>query len=138
MKDDKFQWAKKDLAHPGKRYQGQFIDLLISIAIFSACLYIVKPLNLSGSIEDILILVFPFGYFILSDALPNGQSLGKKLLGIKVVSKKTGKPCTILQSIVRNIFTPILGVIDAALILGSNRQRLGDVFANTIVIKISK
>ena len=90
---------------------------------------------MEASLAGVIKIVVPLLYFVFSDALPGGQSLGKKLLGIKVVSKTTGKPCNILQSFLRNAFSPILGIIDAALILGRERQRLGDLFANTIVVE---
>lgn len=134
MKEE-FDWKKSTLAHPGKRYQGQFIDGLISIILFAGTIYVCKVIGLEGRLADTLIVIIPTAYFIFSDAFPAGQSLGKKLLGISVISKTTGKPCKIWQSFARNVFTPILGVFDAILILRKNRQRLGDKFANTIVIK---
>lgn len=135
MHENDFIVNPKDLAHPGKRYQGQFIDGLISVALFALCMYITKTLFFEGIFSDLFVIIVPTAYFVLSDALPKGQSLGKKLLGLYVVSKSTGKPCTIWQSIIRNILTPVLGVIDAIVILGSSRQRLGDLMANTVVIK---
>ena len=125
----------QELAHPGKRYQGQFLDGLVSVCIFFLCMYAAKSLGLEGQWVDVLIIGLPFIYFVFSDALPNGQSLGKIPLGICVVSKSTGEPCSLLQSFARNFLTPILGAIDAILILGKQRQRLGDKFANTIVIR---
>lgn len=123
-----------NLAHPGKRYQGQFIDGLIAVFLFAVCIYLARLLKLEGDYVDLLIVGIPFAYFVFSDALPNGQSLGKLPLGICVVSKTTGKPCTLLQSFARNVLTPILGTLDAILILGKKRQRLGDKIANTVVI----
>jgi len=123
------------LAHPGKRYQGQFIDALISIALFALSIYVFKLLDHEPKYPAIAFFLVPLSYFVLSDSFPNGQSIGKKILGLYCVSKTTGKPCTILQSIARNIFTPVLGVFDAVLILGKRRQRLGDLMANTVVIQ---
>ena len=134
---EEFQYTKNMLAHPGKRWQGQFIDAFITVLIFALCLYISKLFGLDGTAVDIAIVLLPAIYFVFSDALPKGQSIGKKILNMSVVSKSTGKPCNILQSAARNIFTPILGIIDAVLIFGNNRQRLGDIFANTIVVKNS-
>ena len=127
-------WTHRDLAHPGTRYQGQFLDGFISLLLFALCLYASKSLDLDGQWIDVSIVAIPFAYFVFSDALPNGQSLGKLPLGICVVSRSTGKPCSIVQSFARNVFSPVLGFIDAALILGKKRQRLGDKLANTVVI----
>ena len=126
------------LSHPGKRYQGQFIDGLISIIIFAILIYLMNLSGIKGDLVGIMTITIPFAYFVLSDALPNGQSIGKRLLSMSVINKSTGKPCSVFQSIARNILTPILGVIDALLILGKKRQRLGDRMANTIVIDIKK
>lgn len=123
-----------NLAHPGKRYQGQFIDSLIAVFLFAVCIYLTRLFKLEGGYVDLLIVGIPFAYFVFSDALPNGQSLGKLPLGICVVSKTTGKPCTLLQSFARNVLTPVFGTLDAILILGKKRQRLGDKMANTVVI----
>ncbi len=123
------------LAHPGKRYQGQFIDGLVCFALFGLCIYFFKVSGYEPKHPVIGLFLVPFLYFVLSDSLPNGQSIGKRVLGLYVVSKSTGKPCTIVQSIVRNVFTPILGVFDAILILGKKRQRLGDLMANTQVVQ---
>lgn len=126
-----------NLAHPGKRYQGQFIDGLIAVILFAAMMYLANIFEASGSLVDIAIILVPFSYFVFADALPRGQSVGKKLLGISVVSKDTGEPCTLWQSFIRNAFTPILSILDAVLILGEDRQRIGDKMANTMVIKNS-
>ena len=133
--ETKFEYHKNQLAHPGKRYQGQFIDGLIALLLFGVFMYLTKLLSLDGVIYDIVVVAVPFAYFLLSDALPNGQSLGKKVLGLYVVSKATGKPCKLWQSVARNLFSPILGIIDALFLLSKERQRLGDMLANTIVLK---
>jgi uncharacterized RDD family membrane protein YckC len=137
MEEEKFTWSASDLAHPGKRYQAQFIDGIVSLLLFALCIYIFKLLGMQGTAVNAAIIVIPFAYFVLSDAMHNGQSIGKKFISIKVVSKTTGKPCKIWQSTMRNIFTPLLGALDAVLILGKKRQRLGDLMANTIVVKVA-
>jgi len=137
MSENQFSPENLKLSRPGKRYLGQFIDTVISLFIFGVTIYTVKALGVDGQLSDILIIAIPFAYFVLSDALPGGQSLAKRLLKISVISKSTGKPCTLLQSITRNVFTPILGSLDAILILTKKRQRLGDLMANTIVVEKS-
>ncbi|GAB1269356.1 hypothetical protein NBRC116493_26090 [Aurantivibrio infirmus] len=130
-----FNWKRAKLAHPGKRYQAQFSAGLISALLFFLTIYFCKTIGFDGKLADALIIAIPTFYFVFSDSLPGGQSLGKKPFRISVVSKATGKPCNIWQSFIRNVFTPILGIIDAVLIFGENRQRLGDKFVNTIVVK---
>ncbi|ROH84477.1 RDD family protein [Pseudomethylobacillus aquaticus] len=123
----------KPLAHPGKRFQAQFIDGLIAYLLGFIVYYLLDPLTLgetaiySGLTAGVL-------YFLLSDALPDGQSLGKKLLNIQVVSKSTMAPCSLLQALLRNITFP-LGMLDWIFIFFGSHQRLGDFLAATIVVK---
>jgi uncharacterized RDD family membrane protein YckC len=69
--------------------------------------------------------------------MPNGQSIGKKLLSIKVVNKLDGKDCTLVESFLRNITTiiPFVAVLDMIMMFGNKRQRLGDRIADTIVVR---
>ncbi|WP_236408470.1 RDD family protein, partial [Pseudomonas gessardii] len=52
------------------------------------------------------------GYYLFSDAMPNGQSLGKKLLGVSVIDERSYISCSLFQSFMRNIITPFLSFID--------------------------
>jgi uncharacterized RDD family membrane protein YckC len=77
-------------------------------------------------------------YFLLADSLPNGQSLGKKIFGIAVVSTRTDKNCSILQSFIRNVFfaVPFGGLLELIAIASDEQgRRIGDKLARTIVIK---
>jgi uncharacterized RDD family membrane protein YckC len=79
-------------------------------------------------------------YFTVSEWL-FGQTVGKLLLGVKVVSK-IGKPLTLPQSTVRNVFRFIdgfpyflpylLGLL--VLSLNQRRLRLGDMVAGTTIV----
>ena len=91
-------------------------------------------------------------YLLIGDGLLNGQSLGKKLIGLRVVSADSQKPCTFRDSILRNstfgigfllyqmlwfgcVFLVIVSLFEFILLLGSREQmRLGDEFAKTVVI----
>ncbi len=136
MVGKEFNYKNVNLSHPGKRYQGQFIDGLISILLFFILVYLKNLAGINNNITGIISFAIPFAYFVFSDALPNGQSIGKLILGMSVVSKSTGKSCTVIQSFFRNVFSPIFGTIDAILVFTEKRQRLGDKLANTIVIDI--
>jgi uncharacterized RDD family membrane protein YckC len=70
----------------------------------------------------------------------NGQSIGKKICGIKVV-RRDGTPVTFARLFwLRNFVTwiislvPLLGLVDSLFIFGESRQCLHDKIADTIVV----
>lgn len=73
-------------------------------------------------------------YFIFSDSLPNGQSVGKKICKIAVVDYDKRLPIGMLKSFIRNIVLLLAGVVDLFFIFSKERRRLGDRAAGTIVI----
>ena len=91
-------------------------------------------------------------YLLIGDGLLNGRSLGKKLIGIQVVSIDTFKPCTFRESIIRNclfgigflfykmlwfgwIFIALISIFEFLILLGSkSKMRIGDEIAKTTVI----
>lgn len=91
-------------------------------------------------------------YILISDGLFEGKSIGKKLTKLRVVSLKDNSPCSVRESILRNLIfaaglglwqIPIAGWLFLALIIafelvvmiGSRENmRLGDEIAKTIVI----
>jgi uncharacterized RDD family membrane protein YckC len=121
------------LAHPAKRFQGQFIDGLAAYFFSFVSFYILNYL-VGSEVAGYSAIAVGVGYFLLSDALPNGQSIGKRLLNIQVVSKETMQPCSLMQSFLRNI-TFLLGIFDWMFIFFDAHQRLGDFAASTIVVK---
>ena len=125
----------RDLASTGKRYLAQILDQFIAIGLGLFIAFIFEMIG----IKEIGILLFWLiyvAYIMFNDALPNGQSLGKKLLSIKVVNKTSGMPCKFSESFKRNITTviPFLAMIDAVMIFGIKKQRMGDELANTLVV----
>jgi uncharacterized RDD family membrane protein YckC len=73
-------------------------------------------------------------YYLFADGFEDGQSYGKRWIGMRVVDSQTGKPCTFGQSFLRNLVLTALGPFDWIFIFGENHQRLGDKAAGTIVI----
>jgi uncharacterized RDD family membrane protein YckC len=71
----------------------------------------------------------------------DGQSIGKKMLGIKVVRKDGSKASLgrvfLLRNVVNTIlaFLPLYGLVDLLLIFGEARQCVHDKIADTIVIR---
>lgn len=121
--------APRPLASQGRRLAAQIVDGLVAIVfLFSA----IPLADLNEKLTPVAPLLF-FAYYFFSDGFPNGQSLGKRLLGIRVVVDETGAPCSIWRSFVRNV-TQILGIFDWIWIFGDKRKRAGDILAHTRVV----
>ena len=90
-------------------------------------------------------------YLLFCDALPNGQSPGKRLLGVKVVHVPTRQSCTVRPSVIRNLpiaiagallLNPFLAIVAVPIVLFELYMaytdalgiRIGDVFADTQVV----
>ncbi len=91
-------------------------------------------------------------YLLIGDGLFQGQSLGKKLIGLRVVSIDTERQCSFRDSILRNsifgigymlykipflgwVFILIILIFEFIILLGSKeKMRLGDEIAKTIVV----
>jgi len=79
-------------------------------------------------------------YHLVCEIIMNGQSIGKKLLGIKVISENGGQPA-LYQYLIRWLLRPFdfyfFGLVGLLTVVNSKRnQRLGDMAAGTLVIKI--
>jgi uncharacterized RDD family membrane protein YckC len=98
------------------------------------------------TIAIMLLIVFLLftGYFIFFEWLWDGQTPGKRLLKLRVI-RDDGRPITLWEAIARNllrIFDAIPGLVIPIYSVGliviflSNRdQRVGDIFAGTVVIR---
>lgn len=82
-------------------------------------------------VELVMLIVTVFGFF-LRDWLWNGRSLGKRIMGLVVLNKRTGEPPARWCLIVRNMFFWTLW-IDLIVMLVSGRS-IGDHMAHTVVI----
>lgn len=90
-----------------------------------------------------LFLLFA-AYFILFEWLWNGQTPGKRLLKLRVI-REDGRPIGLWESIARNLlrifdavpgfFIPIYSVGLIVIFLNKRDQRVGDIFAGTVVIR---
>jgi uncharacterized RDD family membrane protein YckC len=95
--------------------------------------------GVAGLFAALISIVLYFGYYVLMEGYL-GQTLGKMLLGIKVVREDDGgvpgvKAAAIrtVLRIVDGLFSYLVGFI-TVLISGKN-QRLGDMAAHTLVVR---
>ena len=78
-------------------------------------------------------VLWTFGLFFI-DGFRKGQGIGKKLLSLQVLRLKDGKPCTFKDAFLRR-FAGIFQPFDVLWFLGKKQQRLGDKFAETVVVQ---
>jgi uncharacterized RDD family membrane protein YckC len=135
------------VAGPFRRLPAFLIDLAIRLAV--AAVGLVVAIFGFGSIGSptvglgIMLLVwFVLAWFYggLFETFWNGQTPGKRLMGIRVVSVE-GQPITPFQAILRNFLREVdaqpfifyqIGLLAA--ILNDRFQRLGDLAAGTMVV----
>lgn len=135
MESQKTLFPINRLAHPGKRFQAQFIDGFIAYAVGIAAYYLLDTfLNRDFSVYTGM--ATGLVYFLFSDGFANGQSFGKKFLKIQKLDDEGIKPCSLTQSFFRNVTFP-LGIIDWIFIFFKSHRRLGDFIAGTIVVKFT-
>jgi uncharacterized RDD family membrane protein YckC len=133
-----------DLASVGERIVAWLIDLGIFIAYF---ILISIMIGFSGIVYFIdknpwitIFLSFPFVFYnLLCDIWLNGQTVGKKVMKIKVISLN-GEQATIGQYMIRWLFRMIDIYVYGlpafiCIIVSEKKQRLGDMIAGTTLIK---
>ena len=120
----------------GKRILASFVDSVVVGALATA------PALISGVVDaavgGLSVAVFLF-YFVSLEAM-YGQTVGKKLAGIVVVTEDgdaIGYPASIIRTLLRFIdILPFLYVLGGAVILLTERQqRIGDLAASTVVVR---
>lgn len=90
----------------------------------------------------ILEYLIPLGYTLIKDGIGEGQSLGKRIMHIKVIKIADSSKCTMGTSVLRNLVgnfiscLPIIGwLIEPIMVLAtSDRRRIADRVAGTMVV----
>lgn len=129
------------LSGVGSRILAQLLDLMIIFAFDYVVLNItvifvgIFDSILAQVIAGFVVIAGLFLYFILFEGLWNGQTLGKKAVGIRV-RMADGLPITMGAALGRNLLRPadmfyLIGVL--AMFCTPRSQRIGDLVANTMV-----
>jgi uncharacterized RDD family membrane protein YckC len=147
-----------ELAGLGSRFLALAVDQVIQLTILLAIFWGIvlaasrwKPEHVPHAFEKlaeslaiaiIIAIAFAilFGYFIVSEAMWNGQTPGKRLLGLRVV-RDGGYPIDFGASLIRNLIRVgealvgyyLLAAISA--LISPENKRLGDLAAGTIVVR---
>lgn len=111
---------------------------------------------LGGALWGPLGIILPLAFCAVQDALWVGQSIGKRIIGLRVIDDSRGLPCSFVRSFHRNVpflFAVVLAsipwlwafffllavpclVLETYLIVALDPgTRLGDVLANTVVVE---
>jgi uncharacterized RDD family membrane protein YckC len=138
-----------DVAGVGSRFLAALIDALVLATVLTALVIvtILAGQNLQGTIAYaaaaigvLIINVVLLGYFVFFEIIWNGQSPGKRAMGLRVV-KTSGYPIAPVTALIRNVVRLVdwlpafyaVGVI--TMIANRHARRLGDLVAGTLVIK---
>jgi len=136
-----------EIAGIGSRFLAQIVDSLIITVVLIAITVLAGALggifnsgDLALLVEVILGFILLAGYFLISEAVSNGQTLGKRSMRLRVVGDH-GEPLTLGQATIRNLvrivdFLPLFyGIGMLTLFINGRGKRLGDFAAGTLVVR---
>ncbi|MBB3914714.1 RDD family protein [Rhizobium fabae] len=152
------------IASLGTRFGAQFLDILFTTIVIFICAFAivftgVLPASAQGMLMVLLGFLVQTPYYILSELIWNGRTLGKRITGIRVINVD-GRRLTPHQVTARNlmkeveIFAPMgllasVGtqsawenglttlwflVVVVVPFANRRRQRIGDIIAGTLVV----
>lgn len=145
------------IAGIGSRFLAALVDTFLIVvlqAIVNLTLIFIVALaggasllesGLSGDVSvvvgvfGLLAFAFLWGYYIFFELLWNGQSPGKRLVGLRVITQH-GAPIDVPAAIIRNLvrivdFLPLYyGVGVLSMFIDTQARRLGDFAAGTLVV----
>lgn len=137
------------LAGIGSRFLALLLDTLIQFALGIALL-VAAGMVAASDFADlglwgvaafyIGVFLLMYGYFILFEVVWNGQTPGKRAVGIRVI-KESGRPLTVPETIGRNLLRIVdqlpgfyaIGLVVA--LLNKQHKRLGDMVAGSILVR---
>src|SRR5690625_1281473 len=91
------------------------------------------------AIWALALFIINIGYFFFSEYFFNGKTIGKNIIGIRVI-QENGHSITLLSAIIRNLLR-VIDVLPSGYFIGiilvflhSKHKRLGDMAAGTVVV----
>ena len=133
----------------GSRFYAALIDIALLLPILLVGYYVIIRAildlderfgNWLAALAGIATFVLQWGYYMIFEIATNGQSPGKRALGLRVI-KVQGYPISFSDSAIRNIVRVVdmlpfaYGIGLLTMLLNKNWQRLGDLAAGTLVVK---
>jgi uncharacterized RDD family membrane protein YckC len=142
---------RQEIAGAGSRFVAGLLDgVLVGAGYLVLVLAVLIAMRFDGgSVSGFLIgalssgsLLVVIAYHLLFHALSHGQTPGKRAMGLRVMSAD-GHPATLFQLVVRALVWPIDVLLPVPLPIGltliaatERHQRLGDLAANTLVVRL--
>lgn len=133
----------------GSRFYAALIDTSLLILISLVGYYVNRQFiselgdilgNWLGALGGVAVFTLFWGYYMVFEITTNGQSPGKRALGLRVI-KEGGYPVSFGDAAIRNLvriadFLPFCyGVGLCVMSVNKNWLRLGDLAAGTLVVK---
>jgi uncharacterized RDD family membrane protein YckC len=139
------------LAGIGSRFLAIALDTLIQVLGFLMIVFVAeillptaarftpRALTWAAAIFFLCVFILYSGYYALFEIFWNGQTPGKRLVRLRVISD-SGRPITVYEAVVRNLLRIIdqlpglyvVGII--SVFLTARNKRLGDIVAGTVVV----
>ena len=138
-----------DLAGGGNRGFAALVDVVIATLIFAGAFFAFLTASTAvgfdvvgvyAGVIALLTFLLAWSYFVLLEWLWQGQTVGKRLYGLRVI-RDDGAPAGFTAVLVRNLmrivdFLPgLYGIGLISIIVTSRSQRLGDIAAGTYVVR---
>lgn len=136
-----------DLAGGGNRGFAALVDFILAALVFAGAAFAFSSLTgaLGGGeqllgVVLLLTLFLAWSYFVLLEWLWQGQTVGKRLYGLRVI-RDDGAPAGFVAVFIRNLiriidFLPAFYGLGLLMIIFTSRsQRLGDLAAGTYVVR---
>lgn len=137
-----------ELAGLGERILARLVDLGIVVAVIILIVFIPSIAAQADNIPadlvtGLAVLIFCLSYVfydLILELTMNGQSIGKRIMKIRVVSLDGGRPKFgqfLLRWVMRIVDFSLTGNVAAivSVAVSEKKQRLGDMVANTTLIK---
>jgi uncharacterized RDD family membrane protein YckC len=139
-----FEYAVAGL---GSRFLAQAIDVALLLVLFlflSLAALLLNSLSGDGRLALLVWVILSFAlfllYFPILEGIWGGQTVGKRLLRLRVLGDR-GEPVTVTQVAIRNLirvvdFLPFFyGIGIVTLFVQGGSKRLGDFAAGTVVVR---
>lgn len=136
----------------GSRFLASLLDTLL-IGLLQIIVIVVATLVINAleeftaalstwiiAIFSLILAIFYWGYYVFFEMLWNGQSPGKRWVGLRVI-RTDGTPITLSEALIRNLvrivdFLPAMyGIGIISMFIDKQSRRLGDLAAGTLVVQ---